>query len=60
MKYIHIPSNLSHLPYLKSVQSDATERRAINPRKSEILNLESILNFKLNSEQINKTIWVGM
>ena len=50
---IHIPSNLSHLPYLKSVQSDITAMITINSRKRVIMNFDSILNFKLKSKQKN-------
>ena len=49
----HIPSNLSHLPYLKSVQSDITAMITINSRKRVIMNFDSILNFKLKSKQKN-------
>ena len=44
----YIPSNSSHFPYLKSMQSDVTEWMAINPRNSkEMKFVVIILMFKI-------------
>ena len=44
----YIPSNSSHFPYLKSMQSDVTEWMAINPRNSKEMKFAVIiLMFKI-------------